>query len=105
MKLSGAEDSTIRLMGRCKSDSFLKYIRKQMLQFSSNISQRMLDHEHFTHIPNFNEKDTSSSMERVESPPKKKSNKNKPRNGKGQLKNDRDRSKLKCILSKGWKVN
>jgi hypothetical protein len=53
MKLSGAEDSTIRLLGRWKSDSFLKYIRKQVLQFSSNISRRMLEQEHFTHIPNF----------------------------------------------------
>ena len=53
MKLSGAEDSTIRLIGRWKSDSFLKYIRRQVLQFSSNISRRMLEQEHFTHIPNF----------------------------------------------------
>ena len=38
IKLSGAEDSKIRLIGRWKSNSFMKYIRKQILQFSSKIS-------------------------------------------------------------------
>jgi hypothetical protein len=62
MKLSGAEDSTIRLIGRWKSDSFLKYIRRQVLQFSSNISCRMLENEHFTHIPSFNPNSSPSKL-------------------------------------------
>ena len=70
MKLSGAEDSTIRLIGRWKSDSFLKYIRKQVLQFSSNISRRMLDQEHFTHIPNFDKNSSPSKLRMAPSPSK-----------------------------------
>jgi hypothetical protein len=70
MKLSGAEDSTIRLIGRWKSDSFLKYIRKQIQQFSSNISSRMLDHEHFTHIPSFNSNSSPSKLRMAPSPKK-----------------------------------
>ena len=70
MKLSGAEDSTIRLIGRWKSDSFLKYIRKQIQQFSSNISRRMLDQEHFTHIPTFNSNSSPSKLRMAPSPQK-----------------------------------
>ena len=81
MELSGAEDSTICLMGRWKSDSFLKYIRKQVLQFSSNISRRMLEHEHFTHIPSF-VNDSSPIKSSMYSPLPKCSNKNKSPNWK-----------------------
>ena len=72
MKLSGAKDSTIRLIGRWKSDSFLKYIRKQVQEFSSNISKRMLEHENFTHIPSFNSNSSPSKLRMVPSPDKKK---------------------------------
>lgn len=54
MKLSDISDASIRLIGRWRSDSFLKYIRTQVCKFSSNISRRMKENEHFTHIPNFN---------------------------------------------------
>jgi hypothetical protein len=74
MKLSGAEDSTIRLIGRWKSDSFLKYIRKQIQQFSSNISRRMLGQEHFTHIPSFDSNSSPSKL-RMAPSPRKQSNK------------------------------
>ena len=53
MKLAGIDDTTIQLLGRWKSNSFLKYIRKQIAQFTSNISKRMLENQSFTHIPNF----------------------------------------------------
>ena len=75
MKLSGAEDSTIMLIGHWKSDSFLKYIRKQILQFSSHILRRMLAHEHFTHIPNFSPA-SSPSKNNMASPPQKRPNNN-----------------------------
>ena len=81
MKLGGAEDSTIMLIGCWKSDSFLKYIRKQILQFSSNISCRMLENKHFTHIPNF-QHDTSPSKNSMGSPPPKRFNSKKSPIGK-----------------------
>jgi len=53
MKLAGIDDVTIQLLGRWKSNSFLKYIRKEVAQFTSSISNRMLENELFTHISNF----------------------------------------------------
>jgi hypothetical protein len=42
---------TIMMIGRWSSDAFLKYIRKQVELFSSNVSQRMIKHRFFRHIP------------------------------------------------------
>ena len=42
---------SIMLLGRWSSDAFLRYIRKQVEQFSHNISHRMIRHQHFTHVP------------------------------------------------------
>jgi len=53
MKLSDISESTIRLIGRWRSDSFLRYIRTQVKEFSINISRRMNENEHFSHIPNY----------------------------------------------------
>ena len=44
---------TIKLIRRWKSDAFLNYIRKQVQQFSENISDRMVEQENFTHIPEY----------------------------------------------------
>lgn len=44
---------TVMLIGRWSSDAFLKYIRKQVEQFSHNVSRRMIKNQHFTHVPNF----------------------------------------------------
>ena len=44
---------TIMLIGRWSSDAFLLYIRKQVEQFSQNVSSRMIRNLDFTHIPNF----------------------------------------------------
>ena len=44
---------TIMLIGRWSSDAFLKYIRKQVEQFSHNVSRRMIQNQHFTHVPDF----------------------------------------------------
>ena len=51
MKLANVATYTIKLIGRWKSDSFLKYIRKRVKEFSLDISDRMIEHGHFSHIP------------------------------------------------------
>lgn len=42
---------TIMLIGRWSSDAFLLYIRKQVEQFSHNVSTRMIRNLDFSHIP------------------------------------------------------
>jgi len=42
---------SIMLLGRWSSDAFFRYIRKQAEQFSHNVSHRMIRHQHFTHVP------------------------------------------------------
>jgi hypothetical protein len=42
---------TIMMIGRWSSDAFLRYIRKQVEQFSHNVSIRMLRFESHRHIP------------------------------------------------------
>ncbi len=42
---------TIMMIGRWSSDAFLRYIRKQVEQFSHNVSLRMLRFESHRHIP------------------------------------------------------
>jgi len=42
---------SIMLPGRWSSDTFLIYIRKKVEQSSHNISNRMIRHQHFTHVP------------------------------------------------------
>jgi hypothetical protein len=42
---------TIMMIGRWSSDAFLRYIRKQVEQFSHNVSCRMIKFQFFTHIP------------------------------------------------------
>ena len=44
----------IMMIGRWSSDSFLKYIRKQVEQFCHNVSRRMLRFSFFKHIPDYN---------------------------------------------------
>ena len=44
---------TIMLIGRWSSDTFLQYIRKQVMEFSHNVSKRMLKFQNYCHIPNF----------------------------------------------------
>ncbi len=51
MYLAGIVPFTIQIIGRWKSTSFLEYIRKQVQQFTENISDQMVREEHFTHIP------------------------------------------------------
>ena len=49
--LAGYAEFTIMLIGRWRSYSFLRYIRKQMQQFYSGISSHMIQREHFFTIP------------------------------------------------------
>ena len=41
----------IMLIGRRSSDAFLRYIRKQVMEFSQNVAKRMLSCQNFRHIP------------------------------------------------------
>ncbi len=44
---------TIMLIGQWSSNAFLWYIRKQVMEFSHNVSKRMLTFQNYCHIPNF----------------------------------------------------
>ena len=78
MKLLKEEDSTIMLVGRWKSIAFMKYIRKQIQEFSTNLSSRMLEFEHFTHLPKFS-KGSSPHKLRMAPPTIKDSSRKQPR--------------------------
>jgi hypothetical protein len=52
MYLGGVPVFTIMLLGRWSSDAFLRYIRKQVQEFSSGVSKRMITHENFYTITN-----------------------------------------------------
>jgi hypothetical protein len=41
---------TIMLLGRWSSDAFLRYIRKQVTEFSNNVSRNMIKHSVYHHI-------------------------------------------------------
>lgn len=45
---------TIMLLGRWSSDAFLKYIRRQVQDFSTGVSSRMLSHNETYTTPDFN---------------------------------------------------
>jgi hypothetical protein len=42
---------TIMLIGRWSSDAFLRYIQKQVEQFSQDVAKKMLMHQSFRMIP------------------------------------------------------
>jgi hypothetical protein len=45
---------SIMLIGRWSSDAFLWYICKQVMEFSHNVSWKMLNYQSYWHVPNFN---------------------------------------------------
>ncbi len=51
MALDDVPPFRIMMIGRWSSDAFLRYIRKQVEQFSHNVSKRMILHRSFGHIP------------------------------------------------------
>ena len=57
---------TIMLIGRWSSDAFLRYIQKQVEQFSRNVANKMLTFQYFRHIPDITPQQISS-----EDPPRR----------------------------------
>jgi hypothetical protein len=53
MFLAGTPVYTIMLMGRWSSDSFMRYIRKQVLSLSHGIATKMLTYERFFTVSDF----------------------------------------------------
>ena len=51
MKLAGVSEYTIMIIGRWKSMAFLEYLRKQVEEFSIDISDKLLDHANFFTTP------------------------------------------------------
>ena len=49
--LAKVDTYMIMIIGRWKSDAFMKYIRKQVEQFTTGITDRMIEVEHFNHVP------------------------------------------------------
>ena len=64
MYLSGRPVYTIMLLGRWLSDAFLRYIEKQIKEFSKGASKKMLTHNTFYNIPlrQWTETDTTHSQ-------------------------------------------
>ncbi len=57
MYLAGIPVFTIMLLGRWSSDAFLRYIRKQVKEFSTGVSKKMIIHEHFFTVPSASNED------------------------------------------------
>ena len=53
MYLDGVPTFTIMLIGRWSSDAFLRYIWKQVEQFTHKVSSRMLQHDSFFTTPDY----------------------------------------------------
>jgi hypothetical protein len=45
---------TIMLIGCWSSDAFLRYIQKQVMEFSHNVSKKTLRFKNYKHVPNYN---------------------------------------------------
>jgi hypothetical protein len=52
MYLGGVPVFAIMVIGRWSSNAFMKYIRKQIKEFTFNVSKKILTMQHFRHIPN-----------------------------------------------------
>jgi hypothetical protein len=61
MYLSGVPVFTIMLLGRWSSDAFLRYIRRQVKEFSKGISNKMIRNENFFTIPSEDHKGADQS--------------------------------------------
>jgi hypothetical protein len=51
MYLAGVPVFTIMMLGRWSSDAFLRYNRKQVKEFSTGISTKMIQNENFFTVP------------------------------------------------------
>ncbi len=63
--LAGIPVYTIMLIGRWSSDAFLLYIRKQVQEFSRNISNKMISNENFFTIPEASREDPRTRNHKV----------------------------------------
>jgi hypothetical protein len=52
MYLGGVPVFAIMMIGRWSSDAFMKYICKQIKEFTFNVSKKMLTMQHFRYVPN-----------------------------------------------------
>ena len=57
MYLNGIPVYTIMLLGRWSSDAFLLYIRKQVNEFSNNVSRKMIKNSVYHHVPDADRED------------------------------------------------
>ena len=64
MYLTGTPVYVIMLIGRWSSDAFLRYIRRQVQEFSTGVSSNMIKAEHFFTIPEANVEDPRSTGHR-----------------------------------------
>ena len=60
MYLNGVPVYTIMLLGRWSSDAFLRYIQKQVTEFSNNVSRKMVKTSMYHHVPDGNREDPRS---------------------------------------------
>ena len=60
--LAGVPVLTIMIIGRWKSDAFLRYIRKQVALFSQNLTDKMLQVNSFFTMPDFHRTDPQDSI-------------------------------------------
>ena len=60
MYLNGVPVYTIMLLGHWSSDAFLRYIRKQVTEFSNNVSRKMVKNPVYHHVPDANREDPRS---------------------------------------------
>jgi hypothetical protein len=68
MYLAGVPVYTIMLLGRWSSDAFLRYMRKQVTEFSAGISTKMNQSEDFFTIPTADHKNSSKPRHNLEPP-------------------------------------
>jgi len=65
MYLAGVPITTIQLIGRWKSDAFMRYIREQVDCFTENISSKMMSVQNFYTIPDNMHRDPSLNQDPV----------------------------------------
>ena len=61
MYLGGVPVFAIMMIGRWSSDAFMRYIRKQIEEFTFDVSSRMLTMQHFRHVPNHSTRNPQTS--------------------------------------------
>ena len=60
MYLNGVPVYTIKLLGWWLSDAFLRYIRKQVTEFSNNVARKMIKKKKYDYVPDPSREDPRS---------------------------------------------